>query len=297
MILICTKFASALVICSKKKELNVALLILVLMVGGCASPQDRFDHAAEIAHTGHLSHGYIQADPFVLTSWKKFTAIGKSIHVYIEGDGLAWLNRSTPSNNPTPKHPVALALAAADPAPNVIYLARPCQYTKIGTANNYCKQEYWMGKRFSREVIDSYHRALNQLSTQHDGVKFHLIGYSGGANIAGLLASEREDILSLRTVVGNVDNDFFTSFHRVSPMPLSLNMANNANAALSAMPQFHFIAAKDKLVPVSIFKNYVQKLPPSSCLNSEIVDGTTHSDGWEERWKFLLHKTPVCKKK
>lgn len=265
-----------------------------MLSAGCSSVPGKLDKATKIAQTGPLSHKYIQASPFVLTSWQRLTAPNSPIHIYIEGDGLAWLSRSTPSNNPTPKNPIGLTLAAADPTPNIVYIARPCQYTPADITNNHCSRDYWMGKRFAKEVINSYHTALNQLSARHNGTQFHLVGYSGGANIAGLLAAERHDVLSLRTVAGNVDNDFFTSFHKVSPMPLSLNMADQAETRLSTLPQYHFIGEKDKFVPFAIFKNYEQKLSSSSCLQSNIVNGTTHSQGWAERWISLLNKIPRC---
>ena len=53
------------------------------------------------------------------------------VNIYIEGDGRAWLNKNRPSLDPTPKNSLALKLAEIDPAPNVIYLARPCQYSKL----------------------------------------------------------------------------------------------------------------------------------------------------------------------
>ena len=63
-----------------------------------------------------------------------------TLTIYIEGDGLAWINRSTPSSDPTPMDPLALKLALADNIDtNVAYLARPCQYVR----NALCKRRYW----------------------------------------------------------------------------------------------------------------------------------------------------------
>ena len=55
------------------------------------------------------------------------------VHVYIEGDGYAWATTTDPSDDPTPINPLALRLAAVDDAPNVLYLARPCQFRPAGT--------------------------------------------------------------------------------------------------------------------------------------------------------------------
>ena len=264
----------------------------VLSLGACADIPSRTGHANEISQKNRLHRHDISTQMFQLASWQKLTAPEGPIHLYIEGDALAWLSRSTPSKNPTPKEAVALELAANDPAPNVVYLARPCQYTDFDLPHNNCHRDYWTGKRFSQEVLESYHSALNQLEKDYKR-GFHLIGYSGGANIAGLLAARREDILSLRTVAGNVDNDFFTRFHNVSDMPYSLNMADYAES-LSALPQYHFIAENDAFVPPPVFESYAGKAGSSACIRAEIVKGTEHIKGWATRWRDLLKRTPAC---
>ncbi len=230
---------------------------------------------------------------YKLASWRKISATDQPINLYIEGDGLAWLSKRTPSLNPTPTNPVALRLAKEDPNPNVVYLARPCQYI-TWEDNPSCHIESWTSERFSVDIIHTMNMAMDSIAKQYEGATFNLIGFSGGANIAGIIAAERSDVLSLRTVSGNIDNNFFTAFHKVSAMPLSLNMADNAGGSLSTMPQYHFIAENDKYVPAVIFENYAKKLTSSSCLQSEIVKGTTHSEGWAERWVSLLTKTPKC---
>ncbi len=231
---------------------------------------------------------------FVFGSWRKITARGAPINVYIEGDGLAWLSRSEPSLNPTPKNPLALHLASIDPAPNVIYIARPCQYVSPDmTGNTACRDSsYWRGKRFAAEVIKSYQAALDTIAAEQPG-GFNLIGYSGGANIAGLIVQGRTDVLSLRTVAGNIDNDYFVKFHGVSEMPYSLNMADNASS-LAALPQVHFVGANDTTVPIDIYKSYASRAPTSSCIHYRLVDGASHEDGWTERWRDLLSLPVDC---
>lgn len=46
------------------------------------------------------------------------------------------------SNSPTPKQPLALQLAERDAHPNVVYIARPCQYTSHAL-DLHCVPEYW----------------------------------------------------------------------------------------------------------------------------------------------------------
>jgi hypothetical protein len=253
----------------------------------------RIDNANTIAQSAKLVRKDIAASPFILASWQRVTDPSAPMNVYIEGDGSAWLNRTTPSLNPTPKNATALKLASIDPGPNVVYLARPCQFTDLGASGNDCRDYYWRGGRFSPEVINSFDQALEQISTLNNKSGFHLIGYSGGANIAGLIAERRVDILSIRTVAGNIDNDAFVGLHKVSTMPSSLNMADKGEKLLG-LPQMHFIGGEDNIIPPSIFDNYRRKAGPSPCIFSQTISGISHENGWEERWPELLMVEFAC---
>lgn len=231
---------------------------------------------------------------FPITSLAKMNnATDPFITVYIEGDGYAYVSKSRPSSDPTPKTPVALYLAQKDDSANVVYLGRPCQYAVQSDFKSRCNVRYWTTHRFAGDVVESYNDILDQLKQTNPSARFNLIGFSGGANIAGLLAAKRSDVQSLRTVAGNVDNDFFTAFHKVSDMPYSMNMADAA-AALSTVPQVHFIAEDDKFVPADIYQTYRAKLPTVQCAQASIVKGTMHLEGWVDRWPELLSQAPVC---
>lgn len=270
--------------------------LVCLSVAGCdTTTSGRAQTASEAALSSNMTRVQYATPPFVLAGWQKNMKVGAPIHVYIEGDGRAWLSRSEPSLNPTPVNPVALKLAGLDPSPNVLYLARPCQYTPIDMPGNEgCRDSsYWRGKRFSEEVIASYMTALDQVAAQSNGATFELTGYSGGANIAGLLAARRGDVTLLRTVAGNVDNDYFTDFHEVSAMPLSLNMASDA-ARLANTPQIHLIGAEDETVPEEIYQSYARKSASPFCLQHKVLPGVTHEDGWEKQWPSLLTLPAFC---
>jgi hypothetical protein len=271
----------------------ILLFTLVLLAGCGTTISGRAGHAKSLAATGQLELKHINAGSFVLTSWQKMTAPNQPIHIYIEGDGLAWLGRSQPSPNPTPRNPIALSLAARDPSPNVIYIARPCQYTPLDHAGNKAcnNAAHWLSDRFSSQVVNAYMIAFDKIAQETGATEFHVTGYSGGANIAGILAAQRSDITLLRTVAGNIDNDYFTSHHKVSPMPGSLNMADKVDA-IAHIPQLHFIGAEDKIVPIDIYKSYINRITSKECVRHQIISKTDHRDGWETAWPDLL-KTPV----
>jgi pimeloyl-ACP methyl ester carboxylesterase len=275
---------------------TLALLACFACLSGCsATLSGRAEQAADLAAPAQLQRVEYSASPFVLAGWQKITRPGEPVHLYIEGDGLAWLGRGALSPNPTPKNPVALMLASNDAGSNVVYLARPCQYTALDAPGNAgCSDAaYWSSKRFSQTVVNSYMRALDEIAGNTGAKEFHITGYSGGANIAGLLAARRSDIAEIRTVAGNIDNDFFTQFHKVSAMPQSLNMADDA-ARLATIPQIHFIGAEDIIVPADIFQSYAKKFENTSCVHYKMVPGASHTEGWEKAWPALLNIPVSC---
>lgn len=275
-----------------KLKLVAAGLLTSLFLTGCtATVSGRAGQASDIAQSAQLQPVKFNAPPFQISGWQKIDQQEGIVHIYIEGDGLAWTGRNRPSPNPTPKNPMALKLARLDPAPNVVYLGRPCQYTTNDPACG--TPTYWTDKRFSEEVVHSYMKVLDDISARSGTSEFYVTGYSGGANIAGLLAARREDITRLMTVAGNLDNDYFTRLHGVSAMPLSLNMANDA-ASLSTIPQIHFIGADDDIVPVSVYQSYALKARTSPCIQSKVLPNVTHGKGWEDLWPSLLQMQVKC---
>lgn len=132
------------------------------------------------------------------------------------------------------------------PSPNVVYIARPCQFTRNDPA---CRSTYWTDRRFSEDVIASMNHAVDVLRAPAAG-PVHLVGFSGGGAVAALVAARRGDVASLRTVAGNLDHRALNAHHRVSPMPASLNAVDVA-PRLAAVPQAHFVGTKDDVVPPS----------------------------------------------
>ncbi len=267
------------------------LAVLLLALASCSRGiAARTELAADTARGRLPIHAIIPAGQFNLASYARVSQPGAPAHVYIEGDGLAYLGRREPSLNPTPTNPIALNLAALDPAPNVVWIARPCQYEGFSAD---CSQEYWTSKRFSPEVITAYERALDMFKTQYHFSGYELIGFSGGGAVAALAAAGRTDVLSLRTVAGNLDHDAFNALHHVSPMPESLNPRDVA-AKLAHLPQRHFTGAEDDVVPSAVYESYARAAGPSPCLHHDIVKGATHEKGWEAAWPQLLALPVSC---
>lgn len=280
-----------------KKLFKYSLLVATaISVTACAdiSMSTRERVAKRITMPVGLVKREIPAAPFALTAYERVYERGGVANVYIEGDGQAWLSRSTKSLNPTPKNPVALHLASRDRAQNVIWLARPCQYSGMLTPDTICSDEYWGQKRYAPEVIDAYSRALDELKARYGFTGFNLIGFSGGAAVASLVPTKRDDILSIRSVAGNLDHKAHSKFHNVSILKGSLNPPDYAST-LSKIPQMHFVGGQDEVVPSTILHSYLQSIGNLNCVQYDFIQQADHDTGWVDIWPELLKKTPECR--
>ncbi len=266
-----------------------------LLLGGCSaqSLSARYEQAADLAREAVMKKQIIESHGFALSVFSKITAPGEDVTVYIEGDGLAWRSRTTPSADPTPTNPVALRLARDDAlteaAANVIYMARPCQYSR-GRA---CDMGHWTSHRFAPVVIAAMNEALDQLVRAHQLESVHLVGFSGGGTVAALMAARRDDVADLRTLAGNLDIRAHSQLHHVSALHGSLNPVDDA-ARLATIPQIHFIGGQDQNVPLSIYQSYAAALPSAQCVRYQIIAQASHEAGWERAWAEMKKARPLC---
>jgi dienelactone hydrolase len=279
----------------KKRALILGLTLLAgTHLAGCNTPILSEEIRDRIAAPAWMVERHIPAGPFALTAFERMHTHDAPANIYIEGDGKAWVSRREISLDPTPVNPVGLHLASKDAAENLAYIARPCQYTKLLDTSKPCDSAYWTNRRFSPEVIDAYNEALDDIKARYDITGFNLIGYSGGGTVAALLAAQREDVLSLRTVAGNLDHQAHSAHHNVSYLDGSQNPPDYA-ARLSAVPQMHFIGGQDTIVPPLILESYLQALGPASpCVHYSLIQQASHDTGWVDKWPDLLKVMPTC---
>lgn len=264
-------------------------IVLSMVLGGCASSS--IERTNDIAKKGGMEFIKVSTPLFSFASYQRINDSNLPLHLYIEGDGRAWLSRTQPSPDPTPTEPTALRLAVLDPAANVVYLARPCQWVPMAE-NPRCQPTYWTNKRFSPEVILAMSEAITQIKQQSHNQQVALVGYSGGGAVASLLAQSRDDIISLRTVAGYLDVEYANAWHHVSPMPDSLNPIKRAHT-IAGLAQIHFSGSEDTVIPPAIAQRYVAQTG-GQCARQIIVADMTHRGPWEKRWPQLLTIPPVC---
>jgi pimeloyl-ACP methyl ester carboxylesterase len=210
--------------------------------------------------------------------------------VLIEGDGKAYLNRTTISPNPTPQHPIALQLAAKSRHANVLYLARPCQFVDVNQAPH-CTPKVWTTHRYNQTVVDATHDALKLHLKHHPAQGIHFVGFSGGALIAASLATSRADTLSLQTVAGNLDVQAFTTHHNISPLPNSVQL-NKAFNTLKNIPQIHFTGGADKVIPTHLIAHFLTTFKHNKhCIQHINIPGANHQTLWEKITLDFSHST------
>jgi len=280
-----------------KRSLFTALALLSLSActnnGDISAPNilDSFGYfkeetAKRIAAPVFMIPRTIKANEFNIKSYERIYEEAQPTILYIGGNSRA----SGVTRTPEGANPVALRLAAHDPKSNVIYLAQVCQY--VGHASD-CPDEYTGDKRHAPEVIEAYNTALNNIRGFHDISGFHIVGYDGGAGIAAALAAQREDVLSLRTVAGILDTQFYAHINNTEFESGSLNPVDIASE-LSDMPQHHFIGQLDQKVPPAIYHSYAQAMGKTPCSQVTIVPDAGHIDGWAEQWGKLRVMPFTC---
>ena len=253
------------------------IIILFLLITSCAVPN--FDKRADYINelNNFEFNEVVYQNSFTIYSLQKINN-NKKVVVYIEGDGLSWIDRFTPSSDPTPKNPLAFKLAKLDQNQNVVYLARPCQYIQ----NNRCQREIWTKLQYSNEIMANYTNILKELKNKHSEV--HLVGYSGGSVIAMYQASIKElNIKSIRTVAGNIKPGEFTQLLNISPYRTSLNL-NAIENNIRSISQSHFYGTKDKVIPKELYTNYQERNLNNSCIKFTKVNAT-HNKKWEIFWQ------------
>lgn len=266
-------------------------------LAACTSNVARHEITNRLGSAAWMLERGIPADPFSLTVHERMHQRGTTANIYIEGDGVSpRLNAQANALKPidtTPLNPVALHLATRDKASNVAWLARPCQYS-AGLDGKACDQTYVSDKRFSPVVLNAYNAALNEMKARYNLEGFNLIGFDGGATIAALLTAQREDVLSLRSVAGNLDHEALSAYHQTPSLDGSLNPVEFANA-LSRVPQYHFIGGQDTVIPPAVLHSYLQALGDTNCAQYKLVQEAEHTKGWVDKWPDFLAESTACR--
>ncbi len=271
----------------------ISLVLISFATQSCAAHSHEAT-AEKVSSMAGLKMEDIKGGEFILRVYYRFEKPDTPLHIYLEGDGKAWLSRTRASRNPTPVNPVGLNLAASEPVGNIMYIARPCQYVSL-KKNTQCKYPYWTGKRFSPEIINSISAVIDIGKKKAGAGDLELIGFSGGGAVAVLVAAQRADVTGIRTVAGNLDHKVWTEHHKVDPLRGSLNAADFVEKVVN-IPQVHYVGSEDEIIGHYVAKSFRSRASRKNCIKIQIVDGANHSKGWEEAWPDLINVAlPACR--
>lgn len=272
--------------------MKIFWLSVLLVLTACThipTQIERSESAIVLAAKASWKKEFIETDFFTLVSFQpQKSATADTLTIYIEGDGFAWINSSTPSDDPTPMDPLALKLALRDDAP-AVYLARPCQFASDEQKKN-CSKKYWTDSRFSTEVIKSTNQAIDQIKHRFEAKKLILVGYSGGGAVAALIAARRSDVARLITIAGNIDHRAWTRENHITPLSGSLNPADEW-IYLQHIPQTHFVGGKDQVIGEYVARSYASHFSGNLTPSIVVIPEFDHHCCWLEKWPELKNKT------
>ena len=210
---------------------------------------------------------------------------GQRLHVYIEGDGVPWIQERWIAQDPTPWKLIMPTLMAMDSAPS-LFIGRPCYFQRyFQMPDPSCHDnQWWTSARYSQAIINSLNRVLDLFTSDYDSI--WLIGHSGGGTLAMLMAGKRDDIQGVVTLAGNLDTEAWSIAHHYSPLSGSLNPAQMPPLP-AWVQQWHFLGTQDKRILPSMTESVVKK---QSGAHFELIDNLDHSCCWNRVWPDILEK-------
>lgn len=211
----------------------------------------------------------VETPSFDFVTLQKISDKSAPYKVYIEGDGYAFNANGQPTSDPTPRNTLVRELAFDDTHPNVIYMARACQFVLA----KQCAQKYWTTARFAPEIVAAQADALKQIVGT---APVTLVGFSGGAQVAALISVLHPEINVRRiiTIAGNLNHPAWTAYHNVPPLSESLDL-NDYRNAFAKFKQKHYVGTDDAVMPPALTRAFVADT--SSIIE---VKGASHNSGW-----------------
>lgn len=203
-----------------------------------------------------------------------------ALHVYIEHDGTPWIAGVQPSDEPTPRRPLALELMARDTGPRLL-LGRPCYFGHAHDPG--CDVRAWTHGRYAPEIVASMAAALRSYILSGGYGEVVLIGYSGGGTLAWLIAPSVPQVRAVVTIAANLDVARWASLHGYTPLDGSLDPARLPRLD-PAIRQLHYAGGRDANVPSAIIESFAAR----QGVRAIEVPEFDHVCCWVERWPALL---------
>lgn len=282
------------------KILTLAVLAAIATtatLAACTTPGMRVSNANRLGLPTFMIPRTMTVDGYQLKAYERTHELGGVATIYIEGSGAVWKKgiRKTlnVTGDPTPENPVGMVLASNDPSKNVIYVGRTCQYGAKKIGADECPTDTLTTKMYAPDMVALYGHVLDDLKTRYRFTGFHLVGFESGGGLATILASERSDVLTLRTVAAILDTETFARAKGMTGFDTSLNPVSRVPDLIN-MPQHHYLAQFDDVVPNEIYHGYAQAFGDNRCLSYTLVPDVDHTYDWSDTWAGAVKQTVTC---
>ena len=206
----------------------------------------------------------------------------RCLTVYLEGDGVPFLNNGTGiAPNPTGIKNPLLQLARED-LDNAVWLGRPCYFGLHNSRN--CSPHLWTFGRYSNSVANSLQEIIETLA---DDKKVIIVGHSGGGVLATIIAERYQRVAGIVTLAAPLDTDSWTSSHGYSPLYDSIN-PTQLTASRGNFSQLHLIGSEDTQVTAQHQEAYLNRLTTARRI---VLPGVNHQlEGFAVNdWLKLIH--------
>ena len=265
-------------------RIGIFLLGLALLAG-CSSPPLQIDQQARTLGL----EARVERHAGLAVQTLQPVQGARHLRVYLEGDGRAWATPRSPSTDPTPGRSLVLELLALDQQP-AVYMARPCQFVMSAP----CRVTLWTDARYSPVIIEASSAALDAIKLRLGVDTFELVGHSGGAAVALLLAQRRSDVVAVQTLAGNLAPHRWTQLKRLSPLRGSLDPSDEPGR-LRDLPQRHLLGTRDPIIPQELLNHYWNAVQPR-CAQRINLDAD-HHQGYAALWQQLMSEPLPCQSK
>lgn len=197
--------------------------------------------------------------------------------VFIEGDGKPWSRSGKhPNSDPTPGRVLAYELMRRSPVRG-FYITRPCYF---GLGGNKCSPNIWTNERFAPIVTENMSEALKKVLNPEEPVT--IVGYSGGAALAILIAQDLDAADSVIGIAGLADIEAWTTHHGYEALTGS---ANPASLTLREDINYLFLhGAHDRNIPIDQISTFATE---RSNVTLHRINDFDHTCCWPERWPTL----------
>ncbi len=257
----------------------------VLLLAGAACTSDPVEHSDRIARAAGASRQVMTGVGYQHVVYTRhLSAVAQTLHVYIGGDGHAFVNRYRVAADPTPVNPLALELMLADDAP-AAYVGRPCYH---GPPDDACRPELWTADRYSEAVVASLTAVLRALMDDHPEARTTVFGYSGGGVLALLAAARVPGVNAVVTVAAPLDVAAWTRAHGYTPLYGSLDPARIGQWPRH-LRQLHLYGSRDRNVPPELLAGFEASLSAGGWpAQFRVVEGFDHVCCWRRDWRGIL---------